>query len=204
MVQVLFSRIWRGLTMYKNYIFYAQPELDHTAALPRGMAVVRRSSLEELAPAEIRWLIDFTDEDTVRTSFVKRFRMGACIHIATVDDAFAGFFWIIRRRPMEEHFFFPFTESDAYMFDVAVDPALRGRGIGSRIMHDGLCSLKGSGVQRLYLCVNQWNKPSLKMVSKAPFQLFGVGKVFHIFGLDLVVWFSMAHRDAIRASERPA
>lgn len=129
----------------------------------------------------------------------ERFSKDAILWMWKQDGRVVGSVWSIRETP-PERFFFPLSPEDAYLFDGEISADVRGQGIFMSLLHAVAEGIWLEGCRRIYFCVSDWNRSSLRAVGKTWYRRFGKARHIPLGRYDVVIWAEMAHR---RAEEMP-
>jgi len=186
--EVAWQRVFQGESVISCF------ELNHidfeAVPLPPHITVERIRSMADISPDDMARLASVTSEEVLRREMEDRFERGSDLWFAKIDGTIVTYRWSLRKTP-PEHFFFPFSDNDVYMWELWTYKEYRGRNIPYYMDHYILNELKKEGVERAFWTIYRWNKPSLRYCAKMPAYEFGRAIKLHIFGRDLVLWSRM-------------
>ena len=78
------------------------------------------------------------------------------------------------------------TERDAVILDAWISPQLRGQGLYSIFLDLALGTLKGKGIERVFVATSERNQPSLRALRRVGFRyLLGYRTVMGIYTYDV-------------------
>ncbi len=149
--------------------------------------------------------VDRTDRGAVRSpAFRERLRSATGV-VAEANGALLGHAWITwgpRGREGDPPFLYAVTPpaGTAYVFDVEVAPAARGRGIGLCVVAAALDEARRRGARRVVLTHDRRNAPMTRLVARLGFTSAGVLRYRRLFGL---AWRDVRALDEVLKSPSP-
>ena len=101
--------------------------------------------------------------------FLSRVRNGCQLCVLLKGQAIAGtLFFVFGRTHCFQHVVL--TEQDAAILDARIDPEFRGQGLYHVFLNLSLGTLKGKGVERVFVATSENNEPSLRALRRVGFR----------------------------------
>ncbi|ASS77269.1 ribosomal-protein-alanine N-acetyltransferase [Tumebacillus algifaecis] len=106
--------------------------------------------------------------------------------VATLGDVVVGYagMWVIL--------------DEAHITNIAIDPSVRGRQLGERLMREMMAWSMANGAERMTLEVRVSNLPAQKLYDKLGFQSYGIRKGYYTDNNEdaMIMWAEMPRADA--------
>jgi ribosomal protein S18 acetylase RimI-like enzyme len=164
------SKVLRGLVdrvVPPRQCLFWMPLSGHKCTPSEG-SVSLRVVFEPAAEVDLAMLEKSLGPSTVSV-FRTRLAQRCQLCVLAQGDTLAGtlFFVFGRDRPFQH---LALTERDAVILDAWISPQLRGRGLYSIFLDLALSTLKGKGIERVFVATSERNQPSLRALRRVGFR----------------------------------
>jgi predicted acetyltransferase len=178
-------------SVYGNYEYVFCCDLDKLNPkeheLPPNFSVVLRQSRDDITVTEESALCNYMNREILDYQLKRRLSRGAILWLIKIEGVVAGFMWSIRKKPLSPYYL-PLASRDVFLFDGAVFPAYRGRGVYKWFSLAIWCELKKMGYIRVIFDAYAWNKSVLSAFRKIPVEKLGRARRIKLGKQNIVLW----------------